>query len=125
MSDITIGDFWGLGKNIPADYIPARPHGCSVILPSTERGRQIVEDISSMMNLYERTVEEAVKGNAQLNWPVPLTRQKRVFRNLFPIIGWVAYGIVIRIGLIKKKVMPQRILRFVKRKIKECITIRF
>ncbi len=115
VSDITIGDFWGLGKNIPADYIPAHPHGCSVILPSTERGRKIVENLSSMMNLYERTVEEAAKGNGQLNWTTPLTRKKRVFRKLFPVIGWVAYGLVIRIGLLKKKVVPQRFLKFVKR----------
>ena len=94
VTDITIGDFWGLGKNIPADYIPAHPHGCSVILPSTERGRKIVENISSVMNLYERTVAEAAKGNGQLNWPMSLRRRKRWFRKLYPIIGRYAYRFV-------------------------------
>lgn len=112
-SDITIGDFWGLGKNVPADNIPSHPNGCSVIIPSTVKGIKVLEAIKPKMNLYERTVEEAAKGNGQLNWPTPLSRKKRLFRKLFPIIGKSAYGFVIRTGLLKKKISPTRFFKFV------------
>lgn len=94
VSDITIGDFWGLGKKIPADYIPSRPYGCSVILPSTECGKKIVEELGSKLHLYERTVNEAARGNGQLKWPMPLTRRRKWFRKLYPIIGKSAYRLV-------------------------------
>lgn len=94
-SDITIGDFWGLGKSISADYIPAHPSGCSVILPSTEKGKSIMEILNTKMYLYERTVEEAAKGNGQLNRPMSIGRRKKLFRRLFPIIGRNAYNLVL------------------------------
>lgn len=104
VSDITIGDFWGLGKEISADYIPARPHGCSVILPSTECGKRIVERLSTKMNLYERTVEEAAKGNGQLRWPMRLGKRKKMFRRLFPIVGRGAY----MLAILDKIILPMR-----------------
>lgn len=118
VSDITIGDYWGLGKNIPADYIPAHPHGCSVILPSTERGRKIVENLSSMMNIYERTVEEAAKGNTQLNRPMPLGRRRKYFRRLFPVIGSIAYYLVVIDKMIIWRIVPLPVLKFLKRKLR-------
>lgn len=95
VSDITIGDFWGLGKEIPADYIPAHPYGCSVILPSTERGNDVVKKLGSKMYLFERTVKEAVKRNAQLYRPVSYGSRKRLFRKMFPVIGRTAYRMVV------------------------------
>lgn len=95
VSDITIGDFWGLGVDVAVDYMPSRPNGCSVVLPSTECGKKIVERISSKINLYERTLQEAAKGNGQLNRPMSLGRRKRLFRKLYPIMGRSAYKLVI------------------------------
>ena len=94
-SDMTIGDFWGLGKDLPTDEIPPHPYGCSILLPSTKKGGGIVKDISTKMFLYERSIEEAKKGNYHLNRPTPLTRRKKLFRRLFPIIGRNAYKLVL------------------------------
>ena len=94
-SDITIGDFWGLGKSIPADEIPPHPYGCSVILPNTPKGKDTIQLISPKINLYERTVNEAVSGNDQLKRPTPFGRRKKLFRILFPYIGTSAYRLVI------------------------------
>lgn len=94
ISDITIGDFWGLGKDIPADALPTHPHGCSVIMPISEKGMNIVREVSSMMHMYERSVEEAVSGNDQLQAPTKQSLRKKFFRHLHPIIGNSAYYLV-------------------------------
>lgn len=113
VSDITIGDFWRLGKNISADYIPEHPHGISVMLPSSVKGRKLIETISSSMNIYERSVKEAVDGNNQLRAPVTLTRRKILFRYLFPLIGKSSYRIAVM-----DKFLKYNIKRVVKKIIK-------
>lgn len=95
VSDITIGDFWGLGKSFPADEIPPHPYGCSVILTNSQKGKDTIQQISPKINLYERTVNEAVSGNGQLKRPTPFGRRKKIFRILFPYIGTSAYRLVI------------------------------
>ena len=110
VSDITIGDFWGLGKNAPADYIPAHPNGCSVVLPSTETGNKVIEAISSKVYLYKRTVREAVDGNYHLRKPNVLGWRRRLFRRLFPIMGRLAYKLVVFDKVIILGIVPQHIL---------------
>lgn len=59
------------------------------------------------MNRYERTVEEAAKGNGQLKWPMRLGRRKKMFRRLFPIVGRGAFRLVILDKIIFKKFVPK------------------
>lgn len=80
--DITIGDFWGLGKRTPATEIPEHPNGCSVILPSSEKGVWVVKAIQDSMNMYLREVDEAVKGNDQLQHPFIQNKRIKLFRSL-------------------------------------------
>ena len=112
ISDITIGDFWKLGNNIPADDIPDHPYGCSLILPSSEKGLHLIENLSEKLNLYERTVEEAVEGNDQLRNPTPFTNRKFFFRMLYPIIGKSAYKIAVF-----DKFFKYNLKRFIRRKL--------
>ena len=95
VSDMTIGDFWGLGKKVPAPEIPAHPNGCSVILPLTEKGKLLIKAVSDKMYIYERSVDEAVSGNDQLRQPCPLDKRKMFFRLLFPYIGCPAYKLAV------------------------------
>lgn len=95
ISDITIGDFWGLGGKISADYIPEHKHGCSLILPITEKGMQFVERISMNLNIYERKFEEAVDGNEQLRTPFKKGMRIKMFKHLYPRFGNSAYYMVI------------------------------
>jgi len=94
ISDITIGDFWGLGTQISAAEIPPHPNGCSLILPISDRGMQFVTSVSAMLNLYERNVDEAVEGNDQLKKPSVLGRRKKLFKLFFPVFGRIAYYVV-------------------------------
>lgn len=69
ISDITIGDFWGLGNEVPDKEIPEHKNGVSCVLPITEKGMLLVEAISHCLNIYERPVTEAINGNDQLRHP--------------------------------------------------------
>lgn len=83
VSDITIGDFWGLEDNLPIEH----PYGCSVLLPTTNKGMELIEGIKSEFNLFERTVEEAVNGNDQLRRPKETDFRIRLFKKISPFVG--------------------------------------
>ena len=87
-SDITIGDFWGLSKEVNHDEI----NGCSCILPITPKGLELAK--KSNLKLIKRSVDEAISGNTQLRNPSSKSQRAKVFRFLHPIIGHeVAYKI--------------------------------
>ncbi len=80
-SDVTIGDFWGLGDDLEHDNV----NGCSCILPVTEKGAELVKN--SELELHERPVDEAVRGNAQLRTPKAETGRIKLFRAIYRAIG--------------------------------------
>lgn len=80
-SDITIGDFWGLGEDLEHD----RVNGCSCILPITQKGLSLVNEAS--LELHEREISEAVNGNGQLQHPKKLTNRIKQFRRIYNIFG--------------------------------------
>jgi len=80
-SDITIGDFWGIGKDFVHDSI----NGCSCMFPITEKGLSLLR--SCRLDLYERKVEEAVAGNEQLRHPKVLDSRRRLFRKICGSVG--------------------------------------
>ena len=83
VSDVTIGDFWGLEENLPLEH----PHGCSVLLPTTKKGKELIEGVRSEFNLFERSVREAVNGNDQLRHPKKKNFRIKFFRKILPICG--------------------------------------
>ena len=83
VSDITIGDFWGLGDDIKAD----NKNGCSCIIPVTEKGKELLENIEDRFILHRRDIEEAIKGNDQLRAPMVMNRRIKIFRAIYPILG--------------------------------------
>ena len=87
-SDITIGDFWGIGADFKHDTV----NGCSCMLPITEKGKKILEDCQ--LDLYERTVDEAVLGNDQLRSPKKYDVRRRWFRKLN---HWMGVGVAYRL----------------------------
>lgn len=81
VSDITIGDFWGLSKEIKHDEV----NGCSCLLPITSKGLDLIKE--SNLELYERPVKEAIEGNSQLKCPTKKTFRIKLFRFLTPLTG--------------------------------------
>lgn len=80
-SDVTIGDFWGLGEDLKHDNI----NGCSCILPISEKGLELVK--SSELELHERSINEAINGNAQLRTPKTETSRIKLFRAIYRTVG--------------------------------------
>lgn len=86
ISDITIGDFWGLGAEIPWNH----PYtgSISAVLINTEKGRKFWNECSDSFFAEERSVEEAVKGNAQLNHPTTVHPKRAEFETLYKQKGF-------------------------------------
>ena len=92
VSDITIGDFWGFKDNIDKPH----PNGLSCILCNTEKGYYLLDKIKDTLYIYERELEEAVNGNAQLQAPVPLNYRILLYTHLTRIFSLsTAYNICI------------------------------
>ena len=81
VSDITIGDFWGLDKEVK---FSRNPTGISVILPVSNKGNKFLTDnIKGALEMFDRPLTEAVTGNAQLRRTSTLSRSAKLFRYLF------------------------------------------
>lgn len=110
ISDITIGDFWGLGNEVSDKEIPEHKNGVSCLLPITEKGMQLVEAIRHSLNIYERPVSEAINGNDQLRAPKAENNEIKRFRTLSHIFSIKrSYQITIWKILLKRTL--KRILR--------------
>ena len=86
VSDMTIGDFWGLDKSVPAPG-----HGVSLILPVTDKGKRMAGRLACMMTLVPRPAREAEAGNDQLRSPRHRSIRIRLFRRLEKIFGPSVY----------------------------------
>lgn len=96
VSDITIGDFWGLGE---IDCLEkTEQSGISLILPATAKGLNFTKELADDMVLIERTVDEAVAGNDQLRHPVASSFEARLFFKLYPR---VSFDLAVRIVTLK------------------------
>ena len=76
ISDLTLGDFDGLGDDIPFKY-PRR--NVSLCLVNTEKGMTFLNKVSDKLFLEERTLEEAVKPQRQLKEPAKGHPQRKLF----------------------------------------------
>lgn len=86
VSDITIGDFWGLGKEAPCSYTMG--DGVSVILPNTDKGHRFVMQAKDKLFLDERPLSEAINGNAQLDHPSKKHMNYEKFKEMYPKVGF-------------------------------------
>lgn len=86
VSDVTIGDFWGLQNS--GELISSPSDGISVALINTDKGGMLITSVSEQMNLYERSIKEAVTGNTQLRHPMERTLSQWIFSMLYPIFSF-------------------------------------
>ncbi len=86
VGDLTIGDFWGLGMEIPFEY----PYtgGISVVLINTEKGEKFFECTKKCIYSEERPVTEAIKGNSQLNHPTMMHLKRKLFDEMYERVGF-------------------------------------
>ncbi len=75
VSDITIGDFWGLADDALDGYKGKK----SVVLINTQNGKMFFKKVKTQLVYQERCVNEAIEGNAQLRVPSKKPRKRDVF----------------------------------------------
>ena len=86
ISDITIGDFWGIDRTTLLEQHDGK---ISEILVNTKKGQELLQQCKTAFYLEERTVEEAVKGNGQLCGPSVPHKDYEKFRDLYLEKGFV------------------------------------
>ena len=85
-SDITIGDFWGLEKESLKEPYTGK---VSVVLINTLLGEKFWEKYKKFFDYEERTVREAVAGNAQLKRPSICHSDRERFLSVYKREGFV------------------------------------
>lgn len=100
VGDVTIGDFWRLKD---ATSLPLKiSDGVSVLLPTSEKGAKLINAVKPNMYVYERAVQEAVDGNAQLNHPVHNGLSAKLLSILYPFFP---FDKAVRIATIKNSIL--------------------
>lgn len=79
VSDLTIGDFWGIGKKEPFTH-PGRK--VSVVTVNTQKGKELLSKCDSLM-MVERSYEEAIQGNTQLRHPSVRHEKRELFWQVY------------------------------------------
>lgn len=67
IGDLTLGDFWKIGKEIPFSH--SIEQGISLILINTPQGKRFFHQIKSRIFCEERTMDEAIQGLSKLSRP--------------------------------------------------------
>lgn len=101
VSDITIGDFWGLNKKT----LSKRFEGAvSVGIINTEKGAELFDEVKNLFIWEERLLAEALRENEQLRKPMePDESDRKTFLKYYPALGFD--GAVRKTDLYKKRVV--------------------
>ncbi len=122
IGDVTLADFWGLGKNKP--FEKSTKNGVSLILVNKEKGQKLLTDYCEGLFLEERELIEAVNGNANLRHPSLKHKNTDKFCRLYKKQGFkgAAKKCLAReifkfkiIGLSKKFKLIKNIIRKIKK----------
>lgn len=79
VSDITIGDFWNVGK----DALDGYRGKISVSLLNTEKGEIVFSSCNQYFTSEEREVKEAINGNDQLRYPSKISEKSLLFSKTY------------------------------------------
>lgn len=115
ISDITIGDFWGLSEE--SKLYKDRKKGVSLLLPITEKGINFIEECKNYMELEERDIAEAIKGNSQLRHPSIKPKKYNKFVKIYEKKGLKkAY---LKTRTLKQKMRDNKVIMNIYKRIKE------
>lgn len=77
ISDITLGDYWGIGAEKSFNH--SKKKGVSLILINSEKGEQLLDVCRNELFLEKRELQEAVAGNHNLRAPANRPEQRNSF----------------------------------------------
>lgn len=76
VGDVTLGDFWGITQTKLSETKRK-----SLILVNSKRGEELFDCVKGFFQIEKHSIEEAVKTNAQLNCPMDISNDRRIFVN--------------------------------------------
>lgn len=78
IADITVGDYWKLGEEIPFDY---DTKNVSLIFSNTKKGEELIKKARDEGYIFcvERPISESLKVQGQLNKPSMASKQHYIF----------------------------------------------
>lgn len=82
-ADITIGDFWGIGKLSPFKDYKQRTLGISMLALNSEKARTFFTEFSDLLDYEERTYGEASYANTQYYRSAKPSPRREQFREEF------------------------------------------
>lgn len=86
VSDITIGDFWGINE----DTLINKPDGkISLLMVNTERGAELFDRVNDGIVGELRSLEEAVRYNRQLSCPSERNKERMKFEKNYKKGGFL------------------------------------
>lgn len=80
ISDLTIGDFSGLGRFAPFEY---DKHNVSCILENTDKGAALLKKLKGALSMYERPASEAFEVEKQLKSPSVKHSGRSIFEKVY------------------------------------------
>lgn len=113
-SDITLGDLWGWKQVCPADF-NRDDMGVSLVLCSTDKGRDIFEAISSYLNFVPVELSSCMQPN--LCHPTPVNPLRDAFEDDYRSKGFSF--VRRRYGLVGLRYQLSRVKNFIIRKLKK------
>ena len=81
VSDITIGDFWGIDK-LYLDLSESKTNGTSLILGNTLKGKKTVLKIDKE-TVYDASLDDIIRENGQLKYPQEKSSRREAFLKAF------------------------------------------
>ena len=86
ISDITIGDYWGLNKK--SKIYDNDLDGVSLVMINTTKGEFLFNNIKREAKYEKRDIEEAIKKNEQLNKPTTKGKKHYIFLENYKKLGY-------------------------------------
>ncbi len=85
-SDITLGDFWGLGKTVP--FEESQKDGVNCVFLNTSKGEKVFAAAKDKMFAKEREISEAISGNPRYNTCSAAHKNREKFLSLYKTKGF-------------------------------------
>ncbi len=103
VSDITIGDFWGLDRSTLKNKYEGK---ISVALVNTDKGKKVLEQCSDRFYMEERSIGEAIEGNDQLRKPCTPHKDYEKFIEVYKKNG---FSVAVKSTRIKRELFVSNI----------------
>lgn len=108
IADISLGDFWGLGKKYPE---LDENKGTSLVLINSDKGKYLYNNINKNIKSFDQNIEDAIAGNPALLYSAKLDTRRDVFFKDIDNMGfdklinkYCPYTLRDRIGFVKSSI---------------------